>query len=143
MRLSMRRRYASFATATALPRTAYLARCRRVASSFSHRNRPRPRWPLQVGVRHRGLARRLVSVCRASDVAVVTARPHPGAVRRRDPHLEDAAATTTVLQHVVVGIAPLARPWQTLPLQGHRRQSKINWTQQPFAASAGSLEITQ
>src|SRR5262245_58199152 len=141
MRLSMRRRYASFATATALPRTAYLAKCRRVASSFSYRNRPRPRWPLQVSVRHRGLARRLVSVCRASDVAVVTARPHPGAVRRRDPHLEDEADDNR--SHVVVGIAPMARPWQTLPLQGHRRQSKINWTQQPFAASAGSLETTQ
>jgi len=45
MRLLMRRRYASFATSTVLPRTAHLAKCRRVASSFSYSNRPRPRWP--------------------------------------------------------------------------------------------------
>src|SRR5262245_58465866 len=38
----MRRPYASFATSTALPRTAYLAKCRRVARSFSHGNRPPP-----------------------------------------------------------------------------------------------------
>src|SRR5262245_54090426 len=48
MQLLMRRRYASFATSTALPRTAHLAKCRRVASSFSYSNRPRPRWPLQL-----------------------------------------------------------------------------------------------
>src|SRR5215475_2222588 len=82
MRLSMRRRYASFATATALPRTAYLAKCRHVASSFSYRNRPRPRWPLLVSVRHRGLARRLVSLCRACDVAVVTARQQTRAIQK-------------------------------------------------------------
>jgi hypothetical protein len=41
----MRRPYASFATSTALPRTAYLAKCRRVASSFSHGNRPPPAAP--------------------------------------------------------------------------------------------------
>jgi hypothetical protein len=44
----------------------------------------------------------------ALDVAIVTARPHPGAVLRGDWHLEDAADHDAVLQHVVVVIAPFA-----------------------------------
>jgi hypothetical protein len=55
------------------------------------------------------LARRLVSMGRAFDVAVVAARPHPGAIRWRNGYLEYAAHNDAILQHVVVVVAPLAR----------------------------------
>jgi hypothetical protein len=42
------------------------------------------------------------------NVPVVAACPHPGAVLRRDWHLEDAADDDPVLQQIVV-VAPLAR----------------------------------
>jgi hypothetical protein len=52
--------------------------------------------------RHRGLARRLIAMRGAADVAVVAARPHPMMVLRRDRHLEDAADDDAVLDHVKV-----------------------------------------
>src|SRR5262245_56552451 len=99
MRLSMRPRYASFATSTALLRTASSAKCKRVASSFSHRNRLQPNRSgaavvrqsalvsrCQLGeCRYRGFARRLVGVRSVADVAVVPAGPHPGAILRGGP----------------------------------------------------------
>jgi hypothetical protein len=41
-------------------------------------------------------------VCSAADLAVVAARPHPWAVRRRDRHLEDAADDDAVLEDAVI-----------------------------------------
>jgi len=52
--------------------------------------------------RHRRLPRRLISVSRAFDVAVVAARPHPGSVRQGDLRLENAAHDDAVLQNAVV-----------------------------------------
>jgi hypothetical protein len=43
------------------------------------------------------------------DVAVVAARPRPGAIRRRGLLLANAPDHDAVLQHVLVVIAPLAR----------------------------------
>src|SRR5262245_50528598 len=107
----MRRRYASFATPTALPRTAYLAKCRRAASLY--RNRPHPTTalthyggerrlalvasPALSERRHRRFACRLVAVRRAAYLAVVAARPHPMAVLWRNRDLEDAADDDTVI----------------------------------------------
>src|SRR5262245_1319311 len=70
----------------------------------------------------RSLARRLVSVRRAADVAVVPACPHLRPVRRRARRLEDAADNDAVLKHVIV-VAPLpggARSRGTFENQGHR-----------------------
>jgi hypothetical protein len=44
---------------------------------------------------------------RPPDLAVVTARPHPGSVRRCNRHPENAADDHAVLEHVVVVVALL------------------------------------
>ena len=58
---------------------------------------------------HRSLACRLVAVGRAAYLAVVAARPHRGAIRRCNRHLEDAADDHAILQHVVVVLVPADR----------------------------------
>jgi hypothetical protein len=58
---------------------------------------------------HRRLARRLIAVRGAADVAVVAARPHPLSTLRRCGRHEDAADNGAVLQHVVVVLAPFDR----------------------------------
>src|SRR5262249_55767605 len=55
---------------------------------------------------HRSLARRLIAVGRALDVAVMAARPHPRAALRRNRHQKDAADNHVVL-HVIVVVAQL------------------------------------
>jgi hypothetical protein len=62
--------------------------------------------------RHRCLAGRLVAVRRALDVAVVPARPHPGAIRRCNQRLENAAdhdAVSPVRRGLVAPLTRLAR----------------------------------
>jgi hypothetical protein len=55
---------------------------------------------------HRGLSRRLVTVCGSLDRGgQVSARPHPRTVLRCDWHFEDAADHDAVFEHVVVIIA--------------------------------------
>jgi hypothetical protein len=57
---------------------------------------------------HRSLARRFMR--RATYLAVVAARPHPGAALRPDCIEEEHAADDdAVLQHIVIVIAPLSR----------------------------------
>src|SRR5262245_38335975 len=57
--------------------------------------------------RHRGLARRLIPLCGAADVAVMAGCPHPLAVLRADCiEQENAADDDAVLKHVVVIVAP-------------------------------------
>src|SRR5262245_3847524 len=56
--------------------------------------------------RHPRFAGRLIAVCRAFDVAVVAARPHPGAIPRRSRRQEDAADDDAILQDIIVIIAP-------------------------------------
>jgi hypothetical protein len=60
--------------------------------------------------RHRPFARLFISVCRAANVAVMPARPHPGAALRSDSvEAEDAADDNAVFQHIVIVVAPLPR----------------------------------
>src|SRR5262245_65574474 len=56
--------------------------------------------------RHRLLARGRIAVRRALDLAVVAARPHPGAILRRSRRQEDAADDDAILQDIIVIIAP-------------------------------------
>src|SRR5262245_54164902 len=56
--------------------------------------------------RHRGLARQLIPMCGAADVAVMAAGPHPEAVLRGDWYLEDAADNDAVLHHIKVILIP-------------------------------------
>jgi hypothetical protein len=59
--------------------------------------------------RHRSFTRQLVTVRRTPVVAVVAAGPHPGTILRRNGHLEDAADSDAILQHVIVVLVPANR----------------------------------
>jgi len=56
----------------------------------------------------RGFVRRLIPMRGPAYLAIMTARPHPGPILRRDRHLEDAADHDAILQHVVIVVAPPA-----------------------------------